>query len=257
MHGDHIFGLFGLLSSFQLLGRKHDLHIHGPGELRDFIGFYTKNFAQGQDYQIIVHPVGHKRSMMVFEDEKVEVFSIPLKHRIPVTGYLFREKAAELNVRIEALQKYRPDIATIVQIKKGADLVLAEGKIIPNKELTLPPWKRRSYAYISDTSYLPKIVDLVKDVDLLYHEATFEARDAELAKQTMHSTSAEAAKIAVEASAGKLLLGHFSSRYKNLDQLLEDARSIFPEAYTVNDGDEFAVERIRVTGNNLSDSYSI
>ena len=245
MHGDHIFGLFGLFSSFQLLGRKSDLHIYGPGELRDYVGFYLSNFGHDQDYQIIVHPVGHRRTSIVFEDESIEVSSIPLKHRIPVTGYFFREKPPEPNITREALQEFNPSISQILAVKNGSDLIFDDGRIIPNKEVTYPPWKQRSYAYISDTAFKPDIVDVLKNTDLLYHEATFSDDDALLAKKTFHSTSSEAATIALAANAGKLLLGHFSSRYKSLDKILEDARKIFPQSFVVNDGDYYTVERQR------------
>lgn len=245
MHGDHVFGLFGLFSTFQLLGRKSDLHIYGPGELRDYVNFYLTNFGHEQDYRIIVHPVGHRRPSLVFEDERIEVTGIPLKHRIPVTGFLFREKAPEPNITKDALEEFTPSISQILSVKKGNDLILEDGRIIAHKVVTSPPWKRRSYAYISDTAYKPDIVDILKGIDLLYHEATFGDEDSLLAKKTLHSTSSEAATIARAAGVGKLLLGHFSSRYKSLDKLLEDARKIFPQSFIVNDGEVYSVERQR------------
>jgi len=245
MHGDHIFGLFGLLSSYQLLGRTADLHIHGPGELNELIGFYKKNFAQAGDFRIIVHAVSHRRAQVIFEDERVEVTAFPLRHRVPTSGYLFREKPAELNVRKDALDMYKPLIEQVVAIKKGEDLILSDGSVVPNEDLTLPPWKTRSYAYCTDTVYDPAIVEIIKDVDLLYHEATFSDNDKELAAATLHSTAGQAAEIARMAGAQKLLLGHFSSRYKDLDVLLKQAAAVFPESYLVNDGDSFEVERKR------------
>ncbi len=246
MHGDHIFGLFGLLSSFQLLGRTADLHIHGPGNLNELLHFFRKNFAQESDFNIIMHPVGHRQVQKIFEDDRIEVFAFPLHHRIPNSGYLFREKAAELNVRKEALDIYKPLIEDVVKIKKGEDLILSDGTVVPNEELTLPPWKPRSYAYCTDTLYDPEIAGIIKDVDLLYHEATFASSDRELAEKTLHSTSGQAAKIARAAGAGKLVIGHFSSRYKDLSHLLSEAMKIFPESYLANDGDVFTVERTRL-----------
>ncbi len=245
MHGDHIFGLYGIFSSFQLLGRKAEMHLYGPGELKEYVDYYLSHFGHEQDYRIIVHPVGHKRPAIVYEDDLVEVLSIPLKHRIPVTGYLFREKPSEPNIMTESLAEFRPSISQILEIKQGKDLVTTDGRVIPNRKLVYPPWKGRSYAYISDTAYLPAIADILQGVDLLYHEATFDGDDLALARKTFHSTSAEAASLARDSGAEKLLLGHFSSRYKKLDKLLEDARKIFPESYTVNDGDVFSVERVR------------
>ncbi len=244
-HGDHIFGLFGLLSSFQLLGRKTALHIYGPENMRRFIDFYLENYMLEGDYKLVFKVVGHRKSQLVYEDRQIEVFSIPLKHRTPATGFLFREKEAELNIKKEALAKYKPGIEDIVKIKKGADLKLESGEVVPNEKLTLPPWKQRSYAYISDTAPYLKIVENIKNVDLLYHEATFETKDADIAGQTFHSTSEGAAVIAKAAGAKRLLLGHFSTRYKKTDTLLAEAKAVFPESYAVEDGDVYSVERER------------
>jgi len=252
IHGDHVFGLFGLLSSFQLLGRKNELHIHGPGEIRELVTFYEKYFGTEQSYRIKVHPLGYTRRMLIFEDERIEVFSFPLQHRVPTCGYLFIEKRGDLNLKKEALDKYKPGIEAIHKIKSGEDLVLNDGTIIPNSELTLSPWKRRSYAYCSDTAFLPELSEIVKDVDLLYHEATFAKEDEELAKATMHSSSVQAALVASSAKARKLLIGHFSSRYKSPEILVNEAREIFQETFAVNDGDVFEVERIR--NENISSS---
>jgi ribonuclease Z len=249
IHGDHVFGLFGLLSSFQLLGRKNELHIHGPGEIREVVQFYEKYFGSEQSYRIKVHPLGYTRNMLLFEDERMEVFSFPLKHRVPACGFLFREKQSELNLKKEAIDKYKPGIENIHKIKKGEDLILPDGTIVPNETLTLAPWKTRSYAYCSDTSYDPELSTILKDVDLLYHEATFAREDEELAGITGHSSSAQAAKIALASNAGKLLIGHFSSRYKSSDILENEAREVFPNTFAVNDGDEFVVEHIRKNPN--------
>ena len=245
IHGDHVFGLFGLLSSFQLLNRKNDVHIHGPGELRELIRFYEKYFGTEQSYRILVHPLGYTRKMLIYENEKVEVYSFPLKHRVPTCGFLFREKPADLNLIKEALDKYKPGIENIRKIKKGEDLILNDGKLISNSLLTLPPWKTRSYAYCSDTSFDPELSEILQEVDLLYHEATFSRDDEELANLTGHSSSVQAASIALACNAGKLLIGHFSSRYKYPEILLNEAQEIFNNTFAVNDGDKFDVLRIR------------
>ena len=244
-HGDHVFGLFGLFSTFQLLGRKIDLHIHAPGEIKALIDFYTANFGGNLDYRIILHNLGFKHPMVIYSDSQVEVTSFPLKHRVPACGFLFREMPALLNLRKEAMDIYKPGIAEINDIKKGNDLVLHNGMIIPNHELTLPPWKTRSYAYCSDTGFYPGISEIVKNVDLLYHEATFSMDDETIATETMHSTSLHAASIAKMAQVEKLLIGHFSSRYKNTDLIIEEAKTVFPETFGVNDGDIFEVDRVR------------
>ncbi len=215
--------------------------------MNELILFYKKNFAQAGDFNIIMHSVGHKAPTVIFDDERVTVTAFPLKHRVPTTGFLFREKPVDLNLRKEALDIYKPLIAQVVAIKKGEDLVLSDGTVVPNKELTLPPWKTRSYAYCSDTVYDPDIIEVIRETDLLYHEATFMNSEQVLAKQTLHSTAEQAATIARAAGVSKLLLGHFSSRYKNLDHLLDEARAVFPDAFLVNDGDVFEVERQRVS----------
>jgi ribonuclease Z len=245
IHGDHVFGLFGLLSSFQLFGRKNEFHIHGPGEIREVVQFYEKYFGVEQSYRIKVHPLGYTRKMLIFEDERLEVFSFPLKHRVPACGFLFREKQCELNLKKEAIDEYKPGIENIHKIKKGENLVLIDGTIIPNAVLTLPPWKTRSYAYCSDTSYDPQLSKILKDVDLLYHESTFSQEDEELAEITGHSSTCQAAKIALASHAGKLLIGHFSSRYKSPEILQNEAREIFQNSFAVNDGDVFEVVRER------------
>jgi len=245
IHGDHVFGLFGLLSSFQLLGRKHEIHIHGPGEIMEVVKFYEKYFGTEQSYRIKVHPLGYTRKMLIFEDERIEVFSFPLKHRVPTCGFLFQEKFPELNLKKEAIDKYKPGIENIRKIKTGSDLHLPDGTVIPNSELTLPPWKPRSYAYCSDTSFDPQIAEYVKGVDLLYHEATFSSDDQELAGITGHSSTVQAAEIALASGAQKLLIGHFSSRYKSPEKLMNEAKEIFANTHAVNDGDIFEVERKR------------
>ncbi len=245
LHGDHVFGLFGLWSSYQLMGRQKSIHLYGPQALKEILDFYLKYFAQHQEYKIHFHAVSTRKFQKIAEDRGLEIYSFPLKHRAPACGFLFREKPAELNIKKEIIRKYNPGVRQIVQIKKGGDLMLEDGRLIPNKELTLEPWKPRSYAYCSDTAYYPVISEYVKDVDLLYHEATFAPEDEELASDTMHSTSEQAALIARKSNARKLLIGHFSTRYKDLSTLIEGASKTFPETYPVNDGDEFQVERYR------------
>ncbi len=247
LHGDHMFGLFGILSSFHLLGRKNDLTIFGPAGLESIIKFYKTHFSAGEGFNIRIIISGSRGLKKILENDKIEVYSFPLKHRITTFGYLFREKPVDLNLKKEALDIYKPSIEEVVQIKKGMDLKLHSGEIIPNRELTLPPWKTRSYAFCSDTAYSEKIVDYIKNVDLLYHEATFEHKDHELAKSTLHSTSKEAASIAKKAKVKKLIVGHYSSRYKEYDTLVNEAQEVFANTFGANDGDVFEVERKRET----------
>lgn len=245
IHGDHVFGLPGLLSTMHLLGRTEKLQVFGPEALSDFIGFFKKTFGKEMEYEIEFIPVGHRTKNLIWEDKKTEVYSIPLKHRVPSTGFLFVEKDAELNLNKKLVDLYKPGIEQIAKLKRGEDLVLEDGRIIPNKEITLPPYKKRSYAYISDTAYQKSIIPHIKGVDLLYHEATFAQKDHKLAGFTMHSTAAQAAQAASEAGAGKLLLGHFSSRYKDLNVLLSEAKQYFENSFLVNDGDLYEIRRER------------
>jgi ribonuclease Z len=245
MHGDHLFGLFGLLSSFNLLGRKTDLHIFGPSELKTVIDFFLIHFSHSMVYKIILHEVDHKKKQLLFENRNLEVFSFPLKHRIPATGFLFIEKDVELNLNKSAVAKYKPGVSDLAEIKKGHDLELENGKIIPNKDLTLNRWKRRSYAFCSDTAFYPPIIEILKGVDLLYHEATFAESDASLASETLHSTAKQAAQIAKMSKVSRLLIGHYSNRYKNTSILLNEAKEIFENSFAVAEGDVYDVERYR------------
>jgi ribonuclease Z len=245
LHGDHIFGLFGLISSFSLIGRTASLHIFGPEQTEELILDHLKFFQSELSFDISIHTIQHRRSAMIYQDQKIEVMSIPLKHRIPTCGFLFREKQVPRNIKKDMVEKYQIPIKDIVKIKNGKDFETGDGKIIPNSELTLPPFRTRSYAYCSDTAYSEDIIELVRSVDLLYHEATFLQKDEDLAVETLHSTTKQAAEIAVKANVGKLIIGHFSSRYKNYDTFEEEAQVIFPNTKAVMDGDVFSVNQVR------------
>ncbi|MEN8158171.1 MAG: ribonuclease Z [Bacteroidota bacterium] len=246
LHGDHVFGLFGLLSSLKMMGRKVPLHLYGPEPLRDMVEQHLSFFGT-LSFELYFHVPDPEGREPVYEDEKVTVQPIWLKHRISTAGYLFREKRRALNVRKEKIEIYGLGIADVVRVKQGEDHVTSDGEVIPNRELTLPPYRQRSYAYLSDTAFDPGVADRVKDVDLLFHEATFAARDEKLAGETLHSTSKQAATVAKAAGAGKLLIGHFSSRYKDHGFLVEEAREVFSNTVGVNDGDIYSVPLTRVT----------
>ncbi len=241
LHGDHVFGLFGLLSTYNLLGRKNNLTIHAHPDINNVIDFFKRQFAEELQYPILISPITDRSLNLIHEDKAVEVFAFPLKHRIPSSGFLFKEKPREPNIKKEAIEKYKLGIKDIIRIKAGEDFVAEDGSVVENRFLVNPAPPVRSYAYCSDTAYYERIVKWVSGVDLLYHEATFAETDRKIAKQTAHSTASQAAMIAKKAQAGKLLLGHFSNRYNDLTGILTEARSIFPESYLVEDLDVYSI----------------
>lgn len=229
LHGDHVFGLIGLISSLGLLGRKKDLHIYSHPDLEKLLTPHLKYFCKDLPYQIVFNPIDAKKQEVIYEDKKVIVSTIPLKHRIATSGFLFVEKQDLPNIRKECIQRFDLSIAEIVKIKNGSDLKLESGKIVFNEELIIPAALPRSYAYCSDTKYSPNLASMVKGVSVLYHESTFLNSDKEIAKKTTHSTAVEAAKVAKEAGVKKLVLGHFSSRYKQLESFIEEAKTVFED----------------------------
>jgi len=242
LHGDHVFGLFGLLSSLVLMGRKAPLNLYGPEALSEMMESHFAYFGR-PDYKIKFHIAEDNK--IVYEDSKIEVMALRLKHRTETYGYFFKEKSRLLNVNKSKIDFYELGIEDIKKVKEGQDYITESGQVISNDKLTLPPVKRRSYAYISDTAFLPVLADSIQGVDLLFHEATFIEEDRILAKQTLHSTSKQAAELAKLAGADKLLIGHFSTRYKDDKVLLEEAQLIFKNTEAVKDGDRFLVEEKR------------
>ncbi len=248
IHGDHTFGLFGLISTFSLLGRKSDLHIYANPVLQSILKDHKKYYYEHPlPFQIIFHPVGSKKKELIYEDEKLEIMTIPLKHRVPACGFLFREKPPLLNLRKEMIEYYKVPLKEMAKIKLGNDYINESGQVIPNKLLTLPPLIPRSLAYCTDTKYTESILPQINRVDLLYHEATYLHNMAGRASETGHSTSKQAGIIARKAGAGKLVIGHFSARYKTTDMLVEEARKEFPETYAANEGDCHTIKQVRVT----------
>jgi len=215
------------------------LFLYGPSELKELMDYYKSFFGPLPFTLEFICPEVNKE--YIYECDKMTVTAIPLKHRIPAFGYLFREKGKALNVRKDQIATYKLGIADMVKIKRGEDYITEKGDIIPNSELTLPPYHRRSYAYISDTVYDPGLAESIRGVDLLFHEATFAEKDKKLAKQTLHSTAAQAATLAASAGAKKLLIGHFSTRYKDPGRLEEEARQVFKDTVGVKDGDIYSV----------------
>lgn len=232
MHGDHVFGLIGLLSTFHLLGRKKELHIFGPKGIKLFIEHQLKLTYSYNQYPIFFHELSSMQSELIFENKNFKVYTIPLHHRTYCNGYLVVEQEKLRKLNIDAIKKI-PEIKTCdyFNLKQGKDFILSDSNFIKNEYLTLPPSKSKKYAFCSDTMYKPDIVQIICHADLLYHEATFTEELRELAKATGHSTAKEAALIAKEAKVNKLIIGHFSNRYKNYNELLSEARNIFEQSY--------------------------
>lgn len=241
MHGDHCFGLPGLISSLGMLGRKGDLFIHGPEMLGEYIESTLRLFCEGLAFQIRFNPVDTNQYGLVMEDRSVSVYSIPLKHRIPCCGYLFVEKQGDPHIIREMIDYYQVPIHQIQRIKAGADFVTASGEVIPHERLTRPAAPSRKYAYCSDTGYYQKIVEYVRGVDLLYHEATFLKKDEARAYETFHSTAEQAAAIAKEAQVKRLMIGHYSARYNNLNPLRQEAEQVFPGTILAKEGLKFSL----------------
>jgi ribonuclease Z len=241
LHGDHIYGLPGLISSLALYGKKGELHIYAHSELQQMMAGMMKFMNEITDLTVKYHPLNFKRPSVVFEDKRIRVSSFPLKHRIPCCGFLFQEHSTGRHLDKYALEKYDVPISQRSNVKNGADLVLPDGTVIPNEQLTSPANPSRSYAFCTDTMFLPKIFPTIQGVNLLYHEATFGGDLVELARKTFHSTSLQAAEMARLAGAKKMILGHFSSRYKSVEGLVAEARTFFPETFAANDGEVFEI----------------
>ena len=229
LHGDHCFGLLGLISTLNLLGRTAELHIHSPKGLETPLTPMLNFFNRQMTYKVLFHEFDTKEPTLIYEDRSLTVSTIPLCHRMPCCGFLFVEKQRPNHIIREMVDFYQVPVYELNRIKNGADYVTPEGKTVPNHLLTRPSAPSRSYAYCSDTIHLPSIVEQIKGVDLLFHEATFANEDAPRAKETFHTTAAQAAEIARSAGVKKLLIGHFSARYEDESMLLQEASAIFPD----------------------------
>ncbi len=239
LHGDHCLGLIGLISSFAMLGRSQSLEVFSPPGLEELLRPQIDFFCKDRNFEVIFHPFSPYRSEQIYEDKNLTVTTVPLKHRVPTCGFVFQEKEKLQHLNREMLTAFNVPISAMKAIKEGADFVDERGVVVPNARLTLPPDKARKFAYCSDTLPLPKILPLIENADCLFHEATFVSQDAQRASETFHSTARQAAEIATQANAKKLILGHFSSRYKKMDELLAEAKSVFAESYLAADGAEF------------------
>lgn len=242
LHGDHTFGLFGLISTFGLLQRTKDLHIYADKKLESVISFILEQYQNHISYKIIYHYLSFEKEEIIYEDNRLVISSFPLKHRIPTCGFLFKEKQKLRNINKEAIEEYNIPIKDRLGIQQGNDFKMFDGRIIANDKLTLKPYKTRSYAFVSDTLPVKNILSIIKNVDVLYHDTTFMHTEKKIAKETFHSTAQQSAEIAKDANVRRLLLGHFSARYKKLQPLLDEAKLVFAESYLAKDGDVFSIE---------------
>lgn len=240
LHGDHFYGLISFLSSLSLNNRREAMDIFSPQGLEEVIRVLLK-YSGGLSFPLRFHVIDTERSQLLFENAGLQVYSLPLLHRVPASGFLFKEKERQPNMRPEKIQQYDIHYRDIPAIKAGADYELPGGGLVPNAELTLPPPVPRSYAFCSDTAYNEALIPLIRGVSLLYHESTFCENLREQAALTGHSTARQAASIAQQAGAGKLVLGHYSSRYEDLSPFLEEARAVFPNTELGLDGKVFEV----------------
>jgi len=227
LHGDHCFGLIGLISSFGMLNRTAELHIHAQGDLKRIMEVQLLYFCADLPFKVIFHTIDPRKHELIFEDRSVKVFSIPLKHRVPCCGFLFEEKARDRHIIREMIDFYNIPTWRIPKIKQGEDFVTDEGEIIPNTEITTASELPKRFAYCSDTAYSEKIIPIIEGVDCLYHEATFMEDELLRAKETQHSTARQAAEIALKANVKKLIIGHYSARYAFQNKLLAEAKAVF------------------------------
>lgn len=236
LHGDHCFGLPGLISTLGMLGRTGELVVHGPKEVETYLRPVMDLFCRGMEFEVRFNPVDTRSHSLVMEDRSLSVYSIPLKHRIPTCGYLFAEKPKEAHIIREMTDFYQVPVRCMKDIKQGQDYVTSEGEVVPNSRLTRPAAPPKRYAFCSDTAYNRSIIPIIEGADLLYHEATFAECDLARAKETFHSTARQAAEIARDAHVKRLVIGHYSARYEDLSELHREAEAVFPGTILGNEG---------------------
>lgn len=241
LHGDHYFGLFGLLSTYNLLGRTRPLHLYGPPALESLLDAQEKAGETVRGYPLHFHPTSLKGPETLFEDASVVLESFPVRHRIPTTGFLLREKPREPGVKRDWVKRHGLIPSEILALKKGEDVERDDGTVILFSEACHPVPAARSYAFAADTKYWERVAEFVEGVDVLYHEATFDSRMKDRAVKTYHSTAEQSARIALKAGVGRLVIGHISARYDGPDEHLKEARAIFPQVDAASDGMTFEV----------------
>ncbi len=245
LHGDHVFGLFPLLSTLGLYGRKTPLPVFAPAPFGEMLACYRRYFDPEPPFEVEWREVRTTEHALLLANRTLEVWSIPLRHRVPAAGFLFREKEPSLNIHKGLIAQYGLSVAQIAAAKRGEQVRLADGQTIPNAALTYRPYVPRSYAYLADTNFSAKAARLVSGVDLLYHEATYADAERRIARERGHATAAEAAKAALMAHARRLVIGHYSARYKDEGVLVGEARAYFPETFPAVEGQTFTIEKRR------------
>ena len=241
LHGDHCFGLIGMISTFGLLGRTAALHVYAPAALGPMLDDQLKLFCRHLEFEVVFHEVDTEQQQVIYEDRSLTVETLPLEHRMPCCGFLFREKPQLPHIRRDMMDFYQIPVSQVNNIKAGADWTTADGEVVANSRLVTPADPPRSYAYCSDTRYMPSLAERVKGVSTLYHEATYGTDNQLLAEKYCHSTARQAAMIARDAGAGQLLLGHYSSRYEDEQILLKEAQEVFPQAFLTDEQAVFEV----------------
>lgn len=236
VHGDHCFGLIGMVSTFGMLGRTAPLHIYAPAGFSNIMKMQIDFFCKDLEYEVVFHDVDTNAKNIIYEDRSLTVETVPLSHRVPCCGFIFREKQTLPHILRDMTDYYKVPVSQFNNIKNGADWVDEEGNVIPYTRLTTPSEPARSYAYCSDTKYLPMLHECLKDVCVLYHESTYSKEDEDMAKMYFHSTAAQAAQVASDANVGKLVLGHYSARYEDENRLLEETKNIFPNTVLSDEG---------------------
>ncbi|MFN5415419.1 MAG: ribonuclease Z [Flavobacteriia bacterium] len=241
LHGDHYFGLMGLLSTMNLLGRTQGIKLFAPEPLKEIIDLQLKASGHHYEFNLEFISTNPSEKHLLFEDKIIEIYSFPLKHRIPTTGFLIQEKIKDFTILGEELEEANLSLQAIPFFRRGENYTDQNGKTYLAEDFTLPPKAPKSYAYCSDTAYLESLIDIVQDSNLMYHEATFIEKHKDRAKATLHSTAIQAATIAKKAKVNKLLLGHFSSRYDGTDTHLQEAKTVFENSFAVEDGDRYFI----------------
>lgn len=241
LHGDHYLGLMGFISSMHLLGRKSKLCIYGPPDLKNIIDIQLKASQTFLEYELEFQPTNQQNKNLIFEDKSLMIYSFPLKHRIECCGFQFVEKERKPKLKKEYIIQYKLQPGNIIELKRGNEVILEDGTRLSPDLVCSPADPPRSYAYCSDTAYAEKVIEAIRNSNFVYHESTFLESEKERAKSTFHSTAIQAAEVAINASVGSLILGHFSSRYTNDNDFLLEARTKFNNVFLADEGKVFPI----------------